>query len=260
MSEAAGKEWRAFALAVQFLTRLPVAPAPYYSPQGFAAAVRWFPLVGALIGGLCASVFWLAQTWFPGPVAIVLALAAGLAVTGALHEDGLADTFDGIGAAGTDRERALEIMRDSRLGTYGTVALITALALKLAALAALPPLGICAALVAGHGLSRLSSVLAMQTSSYVREAGMGTPLAAKRLSTRGWLAILLGGLVLVAGLAALLSPMAALLALAGAAIGHIAMRLYYEPGLKGYTGDTLGAVQQASETGLYLGLSAWALS
>ena len=256
MSGAAGNEWRTFASAVQFLTRLPVPDTSDYSLQRLAAAVRYFPLVGALIGGLCAAVFWLAQLGFPIPVAIVFALATGVAVTGAFHEDGLADTIDGIGAAASDRKRALEIMRDSRLGTYGTIALVAALALKFAALAALPALGICVALVAGHGLSRLSSVLAMQTGSYVREDGAGTPVAGP-LGGFAWFMVLLTGLLLTAGLASLLSPAAALLALGGAAAGHVAMRLYYEPRLNGYTGDTLGAVQQASEVGLYLGLSAW---
>ena len=257
MNRALANEWNAFAVAIRFLTRLPIPGDATGGPEGLAAGVRYYALVGALIGIVCAGVYWLALLVLPGPVAIVLAIAAGPAITGAFHEDGLADTFDGIGAGAGDRQRALEIMRDSRLGTYGTVALIAALALKFAALAALSPATVGIALVAGHGMSRLSGVIAMQTSRYVRDAGAATPVA-ERLGGTGWFVTLLTGALLVVGLAAFLSPVAALLALAGLGAGHVLMRLYFEPRLKGYTGDALGAVQQASEIGLYLGLAAWA--
>lgn len=257
MSNPLGNELRALALAVQFLTRLPVPAGTTYSPQREAAAVRYYPLVGALIGGLCAGVFTLADIWFSGPLAVLLAVVAGLAITGAFHEDGLADTFDGIGAAANDRDRALEIMRDSRLGTYGTVALVMALGIKVASLSSLAPSTVGVALVAGHGLSRFSSVIVMQTGRYVHEAGVATEVS-KRLGAVGVLVVLLTGAALVAGLVAYLSPLAAILALAGLTAGHVLMRLYFEPRLGGYTGDTLGAVQQASEIGLYVGLAAWA--
>ena len=257
MSNPLVNELRALALAVQFLTRLPVPSGATYSPRREAAAVRYYPLVGALIGGLCAGVFMLAEIRFSGPLAVLLAVAAGLAVTGAFHEDGLADTFDGIGGAANDRDRALEIMRDSRLGTYGTVALLMALGIKVAALSSLAPSTVGFALVAGHGLSRFSSVAVMQTGSYVHETGVATEVS-KRLGVVGVSVVLLTGAALVASLAAYLSPLAAILALAGLVAGHVLMRLYFEPRLGGYTGDTLGAVQQASEIGLYLGLAVWA--
>lgn len=256
MTGAAFNELRTLVLAVQFLTRLPVPADDAYSPQRLAAAVRYYPLVGALVGGLCAAVFWLALLWLPHVVAVLLAVAAGIAATGAFHEDGLADTFDGIGAT-DERDRALEIMRDSRLGTYGVVALAMALGLKVAALASLPPEAVIIALVAGHGLSRLSSIVAMQTSRYVREAGAATPVA-NRLGSIGWFVVLATGVALAAGLLWLLSPLAALLALAGLATGHVLMRLCFERKLGGYTGDTLGAVQQTGEIGFYLGVvAAW---
>lgn len=257
MSHPIVKELRALALAVQFLTRVPIPAGTACSPAHLAAAVRYYPFVGALIGAVCAGVFMLAQFWFAGPIAVLLAIAAGLAVTGAFHEDGLADTFDGIGASAADADRALEIMRDSRLGTYGSVALIMTLGIKFAALSSLPPAAVWVALIAGHGLSRISSVAVMQTGRYIRETGAATEVS-RRLGGRGGLVVLLTGAALVAGLAACLSPFAAILALAGLVAGHALMRLYCEPRLGGYTGDTLGAVQQASEIGLYLGLTAWA--
>ncbi|WP_428102046.1 adenosylcobinamide-GDP ribazoletransferase [Candidatus Rariloculus sp.] len=255
MRRWAVNELRALALAAQFLTRLPIPAREPYSPQHLAAGVRYYPLVGAVVGGLCAAVFLLAQLWLTPFVAVLLAVGSGLALTGAFHEDGLADTFDGIGAT-ADRDRALEIMRDSRLGTYGTTALVIALGLKVAALSSLAPVTVCIALIAGHGLSRLSSIAAMQTSNYVREAGAATPVA-NRLDPRGWFVVLLSGVVLVACVAWLLAPLAAGLALAGLVVGHVLMRLFFERKLGGYTGDTLGAVQQASEIGFYLGVCAW---
>ena len=268
----AQEELRAFALAVQFLTRLPAPAEEAYSPQCLAASVRHYPLVGALVGAFCAGIFWLADFALPGSVALLLAVAAGLALTGAMHEDGLADSFDGIGA-GTNlgggqsadaeagnrsdiqRSRILDVMRDSRLGTFGATALIMALAIKVAALASLPPLAVCVALIVGHGLSRLSCIVLMQTSTYVRKAGVATPMAG-RFGFLSWLTVLTTAAVLLAGLFLLLGPLAASLALVGLIAGHTLMRLAFERQLGGYTGDTLGAVQQASEIGFYLGVSA----
>ena len=268
----AQEELRTFVLAVQFLTRLPAPAKEAYSPERFAASVRHYPLVGALVGAFCAGLFWLADFALPGSVALLLAVAAGLALTGAMHEDGLADSFDGIGA-GTNqgggqsadaeagnrsdiqRSRILDVMRDSRLGTFGATALIMALAIKVAALASLPPLAVCVALIVGHGLSRLSCIVLMQTSTYVRKAGVATPMAG-RFGFLSWLTVLTTAAVLLVGLFLLLGPLAASLALGGLIAGHALMRLAFERQLGGYTGDTLGAVQQASEIGLYLGVSA----
>ena len=218
--------------------------------------MRYYPLVGALVGAACAAVFLLANLALPGPVAVFCAVAACLALTGALHEDGLADTFDGIGA-GADRDRVLAVMRDSRLGTYGAIALFVVLGVKVATLASLGPLPVCVALIAGNGLSRLSCIVAMQTSAYARESGLATPVAG-RLGLANWFVVLVSGGLLAAGLFWLLTPPAAMPALAGLVAGHLLMRLCYERRLGGYTGDTLGAVQQASEIGLYLGIAAGA--
>ncbi|MEL7029573.1 MAG: adenosylcobinamide-GDP ribazoletransferase, partial [Pseudomonadota bacterium] len=219
-------------------------------------SVRYNPLVGALVGGLSALVFLCAQTLFPVTIATLLAIAAGLIVTGAFHEDGLADTFDGIGG-GLTRRKALEIMKDSRLGTYGTLALIIALALKASALLTLAPAVILAGLIAGHGLSRLSSVLVIATSRYVREEGTGKPVAGAVSRCSLVIALTTGGAI-VAGWCALQPANALLWAGSGLLAGHVLMRLFFEPKLGGYSGDTLGAVQQASEIGFYLGLAAWA--
>src|SRR5438094_4154075 len=143
-----------FAIATALLTRLPVGAA---TPGGGAiAAAGWaFPLVGAGVGALTALAFLLAQLLGCGiPAAALIALLAGLAVTGAFHEDGLADTADGFGG-GNDREAKLAIMRDSRHGTFGILALLLSLALRAAAIGAIgEPIHAGLALVAAHAASR----------------------------------------------------------------------------------------------------------
>jgi len=220
-----------------------------------AAAVRYYPLAGVLVGGLSAAVFIVSDRVFPSTISVLLAIASGLLLTGALHEDGLADTFDGLGGGAT-REKALEIMKDSRLGVYGVLALIIALSLKAMALIMLAPAMIPAALVAGHGFSRLACVMVIATSRYIRAEGTGKLVAGSVSPTSLIIALATGG-VIVAVWCLVQTPTALAWAASGLVVSHVLMRLFFEPKLGGYTGDTLGAVQQASETGFYLGLVAW---
>lgn len=253
---ALGNEAAIFALALQFLTRLPVPTARLFTEARLAAAPRYFPLIGALIGALAAAIYWGAAQFFPPLIAAILSTGATLLLTGAFHEDGLADTFDGIGG-GLTRERSLEIMKDSRIGTYGAAALITALGLKVSVLASLPLTIILAALIAGHTLSRASAVITIATSRYVRFEGKAKPVASG-LSFLGLVFTLLTAAAAIAGLWFFAGWSLAHIGagLGGLALGHVVLRLFFEPKLGGYTGDALGAVQQASEIGFYLGLLA----
>ncbi|MEM8981747.1 MAG: adenosylcobinamide-GDP ribazoletransferase [Pseudomonadota bacterium] len=254
MRQLAANELAIFGLAVQFLTRVPIPVGSAYTPERLAAAPRYYPMVGALVGALSAGVYAIALVWLTPIVAVLLAIAIGLLVTGAFHEDGLADTFDGLGAA--DRDGMLTIMRDSRLGTYGTLALLIVLAIKVAALMGINPNRVGLILIAGHGLSRLSAVLVIATSRYARDHGTGKPTADGIDPTSLVIAVGTGAALLVwMGLAAGLT--AILFTAAGALLGHLGMRALFERRLRGYTGDTLGAVQQTSELGVYLGLLAW---
>ena len=116
------EEAAAFLLAVQFMTRLPLGNDRLYSAERFLRSRAHYPLIGLLIGGFCAAVFWAASVLFDPLLAILLAVAAGIVLSGALHEDGLADLFDGLGAP--TPERMMEIMRDSRIGAFGVIALV----------------------------------------------------------------------------------------------------------------------------------------
>ncbi len=241
-------------LAVRLLTRLPVrAPAPASEARD-GAATRYYPLVGAAVGAFAGAVFWLAHLVFPVELALVLSTVASLLATGALHEDGFADACDGLGG-GRTRERALGIMRDSRLGTYGAAGLGLVLAAKVLSLAAAPAAAIPWLLIAAHAASRASAVLALATGTYARDAGMARPVAGG--AGPGSLVLALGfGAGAVALLGAAVAPAALLAGLAGLAAGHVAMRAAYERKLGGYTGDCLGGVQQTSELGMYLGIAA----
>ena len=248
-------EWAKLVLAAQFLTRLPLRTDRLFSAGRMADAPRYFPLVGLLIGVASAGAYWLAALALPHLVAVIVAICAGLLLTGAFHEDGLADTFDGIGG-GLNRDQSLEIMKDSRLGTYGTAALVGALALKAAALAAMPPFWVIASLPLAHCTSRLSAVLVIATSRYVREEGTGKPVSQGLSSASLGVASVIGvGAVSISLIWC--QPIALVSGLALMGVMHVAMRLMFEPKLGGYTGDTLGAMQQASEIGFYLGVLAW---
>lgn len=242
------RELRLFLWAVQFLTRLPVPAQPDHEADWTVRSARYFPLAGQIVGGLAAAAFWAAAQVWSGWIAALLAIAVGILVTGALHEDGLADTADGL-AGGGDRSRRLAIMKDSRTGTYGVLALVLAVGLKAGALAALSPLVAVAALVAAHGAARAAAVLAM-TLPYAgdREAAKWTPERPR-------------GFELVMALAFAAWPLAFLPA-ASAGLGLLlGTGLALVPALLarrligGQTGDVLGAAEQAFEVGFLLGVA-----
>ena len=239
-------EARVLLIAVQFLTRLPVPRWIGHEAGLFDQSVRHFPSVGVLVGVIGAGAFWLSDMVFPQSIAALVSTAVTLLVTGAFHEDGFADCCDGLGGGAT-KERALEIMKDSRLGTYGVIGISLMLAAKIGALASTPAGLVPVMLIAAHGVSRASAVLALATSAYVREAGIAKPVAGR---------IEAGGLVmalLIGAAPATFMGAAGLAGVVGAALGHCAMRAFYERKLGGYTGDCIGGVQQTSELGFLLG-------
>ncbi|MEM1267172.1 MAG: adenosylcobinamide-GDP ribazoletransferase [Pseudomonadota bacterium] len=236
-------------LAVQFLTRVPLPVA--YSPEALAHAPRYFPLAGGLVGAMAASVFWALSQPLGVGVAALLAIAAASVLTGGLHEDGLADLFDGLGG-GRSAERALEIMRDSRIGSYGVLALLLVVALQVALLVQLGPMLGAAALLAGHVVSRASMALALSTGRYVRSEGAGSGMAGPQGSVGAAIMVGLGALGLCA-----LPGLAVVPALAGVTVAHVLLRAWYGARLGGVTGDCLGAQQQIGHVGLLLGVALW---
>lgn len=245
--------WRIL-LAVQFLTRIPAAPHSAFSEQRFSESVRHYPLVGLLIGAIAAAIFFAAGFVFPPLIALLISTSLVILLTGAFHEDGLADTFDGIGG-GLTGEKSLQIMKDSRIGVFGMVALLAILTIKIAALNSMPVDLAMLGLLGGHCMSRWSSVVAIASSTYVRDSGTAKPVAAGISGPALFYASVVGLSPLLAFYYCV-TPIVAAGAAAGLLLGHLFMRLFYERKIGGYTGDCLGAVQQVSELGVYLGILA----
>ncbi|MGB6242382.1 MAG: adenosylcobinamide-GDP ribazoletransferase [Castellaniella sp.] len=253
-SERWRHEIRLFFTALQFFTRLPVPAWVGFKPAWLQHCTRYYPLVGWVAGGVAALVYALAQAVWPQPVAVLLSMAAGLVLTGAFHEDGFADVCDGLGGA-VSKDRALDIMKDSRLGTYGVAGLGLMLALKFAALNAMPPSGVVGALLLAHPASRLGSALLIWRMRYAREEGKAKPLGRRMRNQEFAVAAICGGLP--AGLMIVfgLLPLAGVVwAAMGLLTGTAWIAWVLQRRLGGYTGDGLGAAQQLSELGCYLGL------
>jgi adenosylcobinamide-GDP ribazoletransferase len=239
-------QWRYFLTAVMFFTRIPIHFA-HFNQQELNQATRYFPLVGILVGGVGALVFYIAHSILPLSIAILLSMAATILLTGAFHEDGLADTIDGLGGGWT-REQALTIMVDSRIGSYGAIGLVLVLLTKYQSLVEISAHFIPIALVAGHALSRLCAVLVMYHQSYVKTDGKAKPLATN---------IKLYELV-IAGFFGLLPlyfvGLSHFLALFPVALVWVWFSKKLKSRLGGYTGDCLGAMQQLTEIAFYIGL------
>lgn len=248
----------ALILAVQFLTRLPLR-VDVFSAARMALAPQWFGAVGLMTGGLMAGCVLLGALVLPLPVAVLLGVTLGIWLTGALHEDGFADTCDGLGG-GRTAARALEIMRDSRIGAYGALGLGLLLALKVLALVHLGEAGALAvalALVAGQSVSRVMMVIAQRSSDYLRrDGGAGAAMVAP-FAPVNWVILGLSGAFGAALAAGILPLPAVVCGVAAAALAFLALRRMYLRRLGGHTGDLLGAVQQVSEVAFYLGVLAW---
>ncbi|WP_291013711.1 adenosylcobinamide-GDP ribazoletransferase [Hydrogenophaga sp.] len=255
-------------LAVQFFTRIPItgrlATWVGFSPAMLRASAAHFPGVGWLVGSLCAAVFLALLSALPEQpaapwVTAALSTVFGVLLTGAFHEDGLADLADGLGGS-MDRERALDIMKDSRVGSYGALSLVLAVLGKTALLALIAQsAGVwpaAAALFSAHVSSRFLPLLIIRSLPHVgdTEASKSKPLA-EAISTGGLLAGLLWwGLAMV--LVVFWSPAAPwAFAVLGAALGLAWMWWLLRRRLQGFTGDGLGATQQVCEVLFYLGFA-----
>lgn len=238
-------------LALGFLTRLPMTMQLNYNPQTLNASSRYFTLVGALLGLCMAAVYLAATTVFPATVAVLLVLIANLLMTGCFHQDGLADMADGFGGA-FDRVRKLEIMKDSRLGTYGSSALIATLAMQYVLLLELESLVV--ALIVGQALSRCVAASLIYDTPYAADpdASKAKPLSVS-MSTSD-MAVLLFTAVLVL---LLLPVKVALTVVLAVLLMRSLFKRFIHAQIGGYTGDCLGAAQQLSESCVYLVLLAW---
>ncbi|PHS18283.1 MAG: adenosylcobinamide-GDP ribazoletransferase [Kangiella sp.] len=236
-------------IALTFFTRIPVSIKVDYSAEKLNQAGRYFSLIGILIGGLCALVYFIVSYFLSEPISLLLSMLFGILLTGSFHEDGLADTCDGFGG-GWEATQKLKIMKDSRLGTYGAVALWFVLTLKFYLLLETP--SIILALVIAHPLSRTLSTCMIYFLPYVtnEEQSKIKPLAEKLRSSDLVINSVIGitPLLLFSDLT-LMGSVKVLLILTG--LFFVLKRIYIKQ-IGGFTGDTLGAAQQISELVIYI--------
>ncbi len=249
-------ETERFLDALRFLTICPTPPTNTVQEKDWLArALKYFPLVGIGIGAASGAMLLIATPLWGPVIAALLAVGTGAALTGALHEDGLADTFDAFGGGWT-RERRLEIMKDSRIGTFGALALGLDLALRVAALAHLPPWPAAFALIAGHAAARATTGPVIHTMSYAGDgAAMKVEYAETPVSSGEFLTVAMCVIVAVFPLS-LVSIMAVLSGVLLGAIFAAALALWSRHAIGGYTGDVLGAIEQVFEIGFLLGVAA----
>jgi adenosylcobinamide-GDP ribazoletransferase len=241
------RELQVFLTAVMFFTKIPCPKWVDHSPEFLNESARYFSLVGIIVGGVGAVIFWGFYFIFPQSIAVLLSMLATIWLTGAFHEDGLADMFDGFGG-GWAKEDILSIMKDSRIGTFGVAGLAGILALKFVSLNELPPRAVPWLLIAGYAISRFLATTLIITHDYVRgEPSKAKPVAKRMTST----SVIVSG---VFGLLPLLLVPNSWIWLA--LIPMVAVLLYlgrfFNKWIDGHTGDCSGATQQLTEVTFYL--------
>jgi adenosylcobinamide-GDP ribazoletransferase len=250
------REIRIFFTAMMFLTRLPVPRFTDHSPEYLEKSSKYFPLIGWMVGAISVLVLLVVRYFISPELAVLLSIVAGLLVTGAFHEDGFADVCDAFGGGWT-KEKILDIMKDSRLGTYGVAGLVLMLATKFLLLRQLSALTgpmelmpvFAAQVLAAHSLSRLMAVGLIQTSVYAYEGekSKSKPLSSQKLSPVETIVAFFFGLLPLAFM-----PLRFALCLLPMLVAVWWLRRWYHKWIGGYTGDCLGAVQQVTEVVCYL--------
>lgn len=235
--------------AVQFLTRIPIR---LRAAPDLAACVPWFPLVGALIGAVVGGVAAGSMELVPAPVAAAVAVVCGILLTGAFHEDGLADTADALGGMTPRRRR--EILKDSRHGSYGVAAMCSTIVLRVVCVATLGPAAAFAGLVAAHTLGRGAAVGAMIAARTAPHEGLGADYT--RLLSRPAAVVGIGAGLAITALVGgwWVGPLALAAAVGAAAVIRLAHRAF-----EGISGDLLGAVEQVGECLVLIVVSGLAL-
>ena len=245
------KQLNLFFIAMGFFTRIPMPKWIEVDADKLNKASRYFGLVGLLVGSISALVYSLMLYWVSPSIAIVFAMITSVLVTGGFHEDGLADTADGLGGGWTV-EAKLSIMKDSRLGSYGALALVLALFLKwqlLTEIALFNPNNVSLALIVGHCLSRVLAASFIFSEQYVSDTDTSKSKPLAQHQGINELSILLASGVLVL---LIVGAIPALMLVLGLCMVRFCLVKLFRKQLGGYTGDTLGAAQQVAELACYL--------
>ncbi|MFB6457648.1 adenosylcobinamide-GDP ribazoletransferase [Chitinophaga sp. Hz27] len=246
------KQWQLILTALMFYTRLPVTVSEPYDPESLNKATRYLPLVGWITGGFMLLVVWALGDIAPKTLTALLCICVSVWVTGAFHEDGFADMCDGFGGGWT-KERILEIMKDSRIGTYGMLGLLLLIATKLVSLMCLPLHVLMMAIIAAQPLSRFTAITIIYTQQYVREDELSKakPIA-KGITGADMVIASFFGITPFLAVTFLLHNYSLLLTIPALVLVRMYMARLMLKWIGGYTGDCLGAVQQVAETVIYL--------
>ncbi|KAF7772196.1 adenosylcobinamide-GDP ribazoletransferase [Pseudoalteromonas citrea] len=242
-------------LAVSFLTRIPVkVPAPI-DATSLNEASRYFALVGGGIGAGLGLLYYFLQLFLPNEISIVLLLAAGLLLTGAFHEDGFADVWDGFGG-GWSVSQKLTIMKDSRLGTYGTAALVLLLLAKYQQLMLLSGQAswLAMALVCAHTLSRAMATSIIGLLRYAQEDAQSKVKPVAQCLSAGSRQVLYasaGSILLLMWLLGAFTLLQSVALVGVLWLTRLLCIMWFKHQLGGYTGDCLGAAQQIAELVIY---------
>ncbi|MBN9293197.1 MAG: adenosylcobinamide-GDP ribazoletransferase [Flavobacteriia bacterium] len=248
------KELIYFCTALMFFTRIPIPFQLPYSSEIMNRSQKYYSWTGLIVGGIYALTFFLFQFVFGNPIAVIFAIIAGVLLTGAFHEDGFTDVCDAFGG-GYGKEKILSIMKDSRIGAYGTVGISLLLLLKFVVLVQIADHNIYLvlfAMILANTASRFMAVTTVYTHQYVRDTAdsKAKPVADKALSV---FALIMGGTAVL--IPFLFFPAwKFLLVLPLAYAAKMGLAAYFKKHIGGYTGDCLGAIQQVSELTIYLGI------
>lgn len=260
------KEVRIFFTAMMFLTRIPVPRFTDHSPDYLERSVKYFPLIGFIVAAISGFTFLIFNKYISEDIAIAASIIAGILTTGAFHEDGFADVCDAFGGGWT-KEKILMIMKDSRLGSYGVIGMMSILFCKFLLLKELPKFTpdlqapsinifynyryFLLTLFAAHALSRLMPVLVMRFYDYVTDpdGSKSKPVASRKPT----LPVLLIPII-TALLPFIFMSWQFLLAIVPVVYVAFSLAKYFKKWIGGYTGDCLGAIQQASELCFYLSM------
>ncbi|MGG7665363.1 adenosylcobinamide-GDP ribazoletransferase [Dyadobacter sp. BHUBP1] len=241
-----------FFTALQFYTRLPAPKWLVYRPENLSLATAYLPLVGWIVG-LTAGIVWAVADYLTNPsIAVLCSMAISILLTGAFHEDGFADVCDGFGGGWT-REKILEIMKDSRVGTYASVGLILILALKFALLQSIvgQESAVIGVLISGHALSRLMPVFVIYMLPYSRDTDSKAKPVAEKPPFSVLISAVAFGILPLFGMVVYLRQPQLLVAILVLGVITILLARYFKTWIGGYTGDCLGAIQQVCEVAFY---------
>ena len=253
--------WETPLASLIFFTRLPFWRIAQPSKSCYSRVVEYWPLSGWLTGGLMAATLYGASMLFPYPIAVVLAIAVRLLITGALHEDGLCDFFDGFGGGGNDRQRILDIMKDSRIGTYGVIGILVYVMLLFFCLYSLPPLTAVIVIFAGDPFSKMVASQIISMMPYARtESEAKAKVVYRRPPLKSGIGLAIQGLLPVLALYLWSSHNGILLhweylVFAPCVVMYFLYRLIWHR-LQGYTGDCCGALFLLIELSFYLSVVA----